>query len=351
MLDLPAGEWGKKRVPLAVLAECAQELPAILTKLSCASILREKLLDTAKDVRSFTIRRYSLVILGQFRTVSAKILEALASGCRDFGSDTVQKGALNAISSLQRIDANTLPQLVQMLSSPSIMTVYAAAMVMGKIGSSHQAVREYGLHDSVVNGIGQAIRGITFSRYLRDDKRTMLDDILFTTLVEVTNDYTQEVVPPEVLTFENWSASSESQEHRLQTFWQTQIAEEPTIHISFPYLEDSIEKVSYQIRDQYFDLIIIPGSHGLLFSAKQVAFTKGYPPVLDEKQMRDMEQKEGNRISKFIISIPYKEGSLDGEPSYEIANNYLHLTFRGSMISSFDMSNIRYKSSTKKTSD
>lgn len=194
MLDLPSKLWDKKRVPLAVLATCAEELPASLSRLNKAIILQEILLDTAKDPYSFTMRRYSIVTLSQFRTVNARILDALAAGCRDLA--IVQEATLKAIRSFRRIETNSVPELVQMLSNPSLATVYATALVMKEIGSSHQAIREHGVLDSIVNGLGDAIRGITYPRYVRtgEDRIILLDDILFTTLLQITSDYPQEAI-------------------------------------------------------------------------------------------------------------------------------------------------------------
>jgi tetratricopeptide (TPR) repeat protein len=120
-----------------------------------------------------------------------------------------------------------------------------------------------------------------------------------------------------------------------------------TIHISLPYLEGSIEKISYSIHDEYFDLTINL-LEGLLFSEKDVVFTRDHDPlpVVDEEQIRNMEQKKDNTIQAFIVSIPCQNGSID-KASYNVANNYMHLTFEGSIILSFDISKVRFTKSIK----
>jgi hypothetical protein len=199
MLNLPADQWMRKRVPVALLSSCSQELPANLAQLSFAQALQERLIEAAKDSSSFTLRRFSMVTIGQFRTISTKIIDVLASGCRDLG--IVQTATLDAIGSFRRIDAHTLPKLLQMLSSSSAATVYAAAMVMREIANSHQAVREYGLRDSIAYSIAQAIRSVTFPKYIFIDGKEigLLDDILFRTLVQVTSDNPQVILSEELL--------------------------------------------------------------------------------------------------------------------------------------------------------
>jgi hypothetical protein len=134
VLALPE-EWEAKRVSLAVLAACGGELPAMLITVRSASILRERLLRAAKDTHSFNVRRFAIELLAQWRTADPGVLDALASGCRDLG--TVQDATLQAIGMLRSIQAESVPQVVAMLSSDSASTARAAALVMREIGKSH----------------------------------------------------------------------------------------------------------------------------------------------------------------------------------------------------------------------
>ena len=193
VLELPKSDWGKKRVPLGALCACAQEIPANLAQLAPITEIEGKLLDAASDPNSFNVRRFSLVTLCQLRRVSPRILEVLAAGCRDLG--IVQNAVFQAIRSLHLIDIEAIPQLMQLLSSPSTATKYAAAMIIREIGSSTQAVKQYGLRTSIANGLANCIHEITFSRhvYVDDQLQGELDDILFATLVRVTADNPQEI--------------------------------------------------------------------------------------------------------------------------------------------------------------
>ena len=96
---------------------------------------------------------------------------------------------------------------MQLLSSPSTATKYAAAMIIREIGSSTQAVKQYGLRTSIANGLANCIHEITFSRhvYVDDQLQGELDDILFATLVRVTADNPQEIYSEDAIA-ESWLA-------------------------------------------------------------------------------------------------------------------------------------------------
>lgn len=199
MLRLPKVDWVKKRVPLGALSACSQELPANLAQLALVKDMEYRLLEAATDPNSFSMRRFSIVTLCQLRRVSPRILEVLAAGCRDLG--IVQNAVFQAIRSLRLIDIEAIPQLTQLLSSPSTATEYVAAMIIREIGSSSQAVEQYGLLTSIANGLANCIRNTTFSRHVYIDDRLVgeLDDIIFTTLVRVTADNPQEIYLEEAI--------------------------------------------------------------------------------------------------------------------------------------------------------
>lgn len=116
---------------------------------------------------------------------------------------------------------------------------------------------------------------------------------------------------------------------------------DPGMLVSIPYVEDSIEKVSYQILDEYFNLIIIP-KDGLLFSEEDVVFTTDAQlPMLSKNKLKEMDRTKDNKITEFNIRIPYKLGSIK-QVSYIIAGNYLHIVLHGGITSSFDKSEVKF---------
>jgi hypothetical protein len=116
----------------------------------------------------------------------------------------------------------------------------------------------------------------------------------------------------------------------------------PTLTVVEPlHVEDSIKKVSYQILDEYFNLVIFP-KDGLLFSEEDVVFTTDAQlPMLSKNKLKEMDRTKDNKITEFNIYIPYKLDSIK-QVSYIIAGNYLHIVLHGSIISSFDKSEVKF---------
>jgi transcriptional regulator with XRE-family HTH domain len=114
------------------------------------------------------------------------------------------------------------------------------------------------------------------------------------------------------------------------------------IWISFPYTENSINKVTFVVKDSYIDLMILP-NNGLLFSEENIIFTKDKQlPVLSDKQIQSMVQaKEDHTTAKLVISIPYKTDSIK-QVSHCIVGNYFHLVLYGKLRSTFDKSKVKF---------
>jgi hypothetical protein len=130
---------------------------------------------------------------------------------------------------------------------------------------------------------------------------------------------------------------------------ETKAGLDHALNVSLPYVDGSIEDVSYEIQGAYFNLIIILNGR-LLFSKEQIVFTTGpHLPVLDEKQIQDMEQIIKKKRRKLFIAIPYKEDSIQ-ETTYTIADTYLHINLHGSIALSFDKSKVKFSRSPRKAS-
>jgi tetratricopeptide (TPR) repeat protein len=115
--------------------------------------------------------------------------------------------------------------------------------------------------------------------------------------------------------------------------------------VSLPHAKDSINSISFMDHNEYFDLNIYP-SEGLLFSDRDVVFTKGtylgsFLPVMSRNKLRAMEQAKDNTITQFVISIPYNSGSIK-QISHIVSGNYLHVVLYGSIASSFNESKVKF---------
>jgi hypothetical protein len=110
---------------------------------------------------------------------------------------------------------------------------------------------------------------------------------------------------------------------------------EPTVErserlvFSLPYWEESIEKVSYFIKDEKMHIVVSPAGRKLRFDDRDVRIATGHDlPTLNARRLRALRARAGDEVARYVISIPYLEGTVD-RVSYEIAANYLHVILRG----------------------
>jgi len=121
------------------------------------------------------------------------------------------------------------------------------------------------------------------------------------------------------------------------------------LRVSLPSLGDSIEKVSHEMNGRYVKLLV--HLHGrVLFRKEHIVFTTGSdPPVFDEKQIRNMEQRRTKTKRKIVIAIPYT-GNAVQEITKTISGNYLHILIHGTIASFFDENKVTFPHSRKEAS-
>jgi hypothetical protein len=115
--------------------------------------------------------------------------------------------------------------------------------------------------------------------------------------------------------------------------------------VSLPYVENSIEKVTWIVEGEYFTLTIIPRD-GLLFREGDVIFISSdclgfLLPMLRKNELREIELTKDDTTTPFVISIPYNSGSIK-QVSPIVGGNYLHIVLYGSIASSFDESKVKF---------
>jgi len=136
---LAADTWPPRRIALAALAACAEEMPALFDHHAGRSPaeLEALLVRGAREPGSFTARRSALTALGHLRRVTPAVAQALQAGLRDVGR--VQEDAIQAVERFRQIEgdpAALLPDLAQLLEGESAAAAYGAARLLAALGRS-----------------------------------------------------------------------------------------------------------------------------------------------------------------------------------------------------------------------
>jgi hypothetical protein len=158
-LDRDKESWPSRRITLAAIAACASAMPDALNTVWAAEDVTELLIAGAKDIKSFTSRRHSILALSHLRTLTPAVLDALLSASQDIGR--VQQDAVRAASNFRRLhldfgDADALVSLEAALNGESGAAAYIAAQVLGSLGSSAAAAQVTGLRARIAHVLSEA---------------------------------------------------------------------------------------------------------------------------------------------------------------------------------------------------
>lgn len=105
-------------------------------------------------------------------------------------------------------------------------------------------------------------------------------------------------------------------------------AHEDDLYVSFPYWPNSVEKVSYTIENNQLNIIFKPGDDGLKLRKADVHFLRGIEPAdLSGSDIRRMQRRKGRGRVQLIVSIPYREGTVE-KISYTLQDNFLHIILK-----------------------
>jgi tetratricopeptide (TPR) repeat protein len=119
--------------------------------------------------------------------------------------------------------------------------------------------------------------------------------------------------------------------------------QERRLVISFPYSEGSIDKVSYFIDDGRMSILLLPANSRLTFDDEHVLFSRsGSLPILSQEHKRRLRRRKGRHVSRYVLSFPYREGSVS-QVAYTICGGFLHIIlFRGASPIMFDERDLIY---------
>ena len=106
------------------------------------------------------------------------------------------------------------------------------------------------------------------------------------------------------------------------------VAAENDLYVSFPHWPDAIEKVSYTIDDNRFNIIVRPGGEGLKLRKSDVRFTRGLEYAgLPEPDISRLQRRKGRGPVQLVVSLPYQEGAVE-RVSYKLQDGFLHIVVR-----------------------
>jgi hypothetical protein len=181
--------WCPRRIALAAVAACTEEMPAALQRAVPQAIsgpLEALLVQATTDAHSFSSRRFALTALSHLRTVTPAVVPALLAGCQD--TESVQRDAIAAAGRFQQIDGppeEMLSLLVPALTGESIQTAYAVTKLLGALGTS-AAGEAAGLRDAIITALVDALDREGRQRTVKvGDDPKKLADIYYEVLLQV----------------------------------------------------------------------------------------------------------------------------------------------------------------------
>ena len=129
-----ANDWPMRRAALFAADAAATASPAQFFNSPGASHLRQRILATATDPLSYSVRLLSISVLSHFRRLDPQVLNLVATACRD--EHVVATSVLRRCQTISVAQEPSLDEIAELVGSQHMPTVMAAALLSSSLARS-----------------------------------------------------------------------------------------------------------------------------------------------------------------------------------------------------------------------
>lgn len=155
--------WPPKRIAIAAVAACAEEMPDAINTAIAQSELAPLMVDSALVTDSFTTRDQAITAMGHLRVATPGVVKVLLASAGDTAS--VQQSAIEAAKRFRHLsrgftEEEALAPLIGALMGESSAAAYVAAQLLAALGSSPAALEVPALRESIATILADALRNL-----------------------------------------------------------------------------------------------------------------------------------------------------------------------------------------------